>query len=58
MEALEPRRELDITLEINGGEHRLRVDARTTLLDALGDRLHLRDRLCPRPPISRSTAWP
>ena len=41
MEALEPRYELDILLEVNGVARRLRVDARTTLLDALRDRLHL-----------------
>ncbi len=36
-----PQRELAITLLVNGAEHRLTVDARTTLLDALRDRLHL-----------------
>src|SRR5438105_13092676 len=41
MDALEPRHELDITLDVNGVERRVRVDARTTLLDALRDRLHL-----------------
>ncbi len=30
-----------ITLRINGADHALTVDARTTLLDALRDRLHL-----------------
>jgi xanthine dehydrogenase YagT iron-sulfur-binding subunit len=40
-EILAPRRELDITLLVNGVQHRLTVDARTTLLDALRDRLHL-----------------
>ncbi|HEV8616559.1 MAG TPA: (2Fe-2S)-binding protein [Methylomirabilota bacterium] len=40
-EVLAPRRELDITLRVNGVQHRLTVDARTTLLDALRDRLHL-----------------
>jgi xanthine dehydrogenase YagT iron-sulfur-binding subunit len=41
MDALDPRHEVDVTLEVNGVEHRVRVDARTTLLDALRDRLHL-----------------
>ena len=41
MEELAPRRELTITLRVNGTEHRLSLDARTTLLDALRDRLHL-----------------
>jgi xanthine dehydrogenase YagT iron-sulfur-binding subunit len=41
MVALDPRHEVDVTLEVNGVEHRVRVDARTTLLDALRDRLHL-----------------
>src|SRR5436309_8095330 len=41
MEALTPRRELAVTLRVNGAEHRLSLDARTTLLDALRDRLHL-----------------
>ena len=36
-----PRRELAVTLGVNGVERRLTVDARTTLLDALRDRLHL-----------------
>jgi len=36
-----PRRELGVTLRVNGAEHRLTVDARTTLLDALRDALHL-----------------
>jgi xanthine dehydrogenase YagT iron-sulfur-binding subunit len=36
-----PRREVEITLRVNGGAHRVTVDARTTLLDALRDRLHL-----------------
>ena len=35
------RRDLEITLVVNGTSHRLAVDARTTLLDALRDRLHL-----------------
>jgi xanthine dehydrogenase YagT iron-sulfur-binding subunit len=38
---LAPQRELATTLLINGAEHRLTIDARTTLLDALRDRLHL-----------------
>ena len=37
----EPRREFDITLRVNGVRHRVSVEARTTLLDALRDRLHL-----------------
>src|SRR2546425_2720551 len=41
MDDLSPRRELAITLHVNGAEHRLSLDARTTLLDALRDRLHL-----------------
>lgn len=36
-----PQRELAVTLLVNGDEHRLTLDARTTLLDALRDRLHL-----------------
>ena len=32
---------LDLVLRINGTEHRLTLDARTTLLDALRERLHL-----------------
>ncbi len=32
---------LPLTLSVNGAEHRLEVDARTTLLDALRERLHL-----------------
>ena len=36
-----PRRELSIVLRVNGAEHRLALDARTTLLDALRDHLHL-----------------
>jgi xanthine dehydrogenase YagT iron-sulfur-binding subunit len=34
-------RSFDIALTVNGQAHRLQVDARTTLLDALRDRLHL-----------------
>jgi xanthine dehydrogenase YagT iron-sulfur-binding subunit len=40
-EALAPQREWEITLTVNGTVHRLQVDARTTLLDALRDRLRL-----------------
>ncbi len=36
-----PRTEFDIALTVNDVPHRLTVDARTTLLDALRDRLHL-----------------
>jgi xanthine dehydrogenase YagT iron-sulfur-binding subunit len=36
-----PQHAFEIALKINGEEHRLAVDARTTLLDALRDRLHL-----------------
>jgi xanthine dehydrogenase YagT iron-sulfur-binding subunit len=36
-----PRRAFDIALFVNGAEHHLTVDSRTTLLDALRDRLHL-----------------
>ena len=32
---------LDIVLRVNGTEHRLRLDPRTTLLDALREHLHL-----------------
>ena len=40
--AIEPRRQVDVVLTINGAEHRLPdLDAHTTLLDALRDRLHL-----------------
>src|ERR671922_1835603 len=38
---LTPQREFDIVLVVNGVERRLTVDARTTLLDALRDRLRL-----------------
>jgi xanthine dehydrogenase YagT iron-sulfur-binding subunit len=41
MEELAPRRELTVTLRVNGAEYRLSLDARTTLLDALRDALHL-----------------
>jgi xanthine dehydrogenase YagT iron-sulfur-binding subunit len=36
-----PRRDCDIVLLVNGAEYRLTVEARTTLLDALRDGLHL-----------------
>jgi xanthine dehydrogenase YagT iron-sulfur-binding subunit len=36
-----PQQGFDITLLVNGVQHRLHIDARTTLLDALRDRLHL-----------------
>lgn len=32
---------LDVTLRVNGAEHRLSLDPRTTLLDALREHLHL-----------------
>jgi xanthine dehydrogenase YagT iron-sulfur-binding subunit len=32
---------VDVTLRVNGTEHRLALDARTTLLDALREHLHL-----------------
>jgi xanthine dehydrogenase YagT iron-sulfur-binding subunit len=38
---LVPRYELDVTLLVNGTHHRVTVEARTTLLDALRDRLRL-----------------
>ena len=38
---LTPQRRFDIVLTVNGSECPLTVDARTTLLDALRDRLHL-----------------
>ena len=37
----EPAQIFALTLHINDAEHRAEVDARTTLLDALRDRLHL-----------------
>jgi len=37
----EPMREFDLNLNVNGRIHRATVDARTTLLDTLRDRLHL-----------------
>ncbi|KAA2237799.1 (2Fe-2S)-binding protein [Salinarimonas soli] len=39
--AVQPQHAFLVTLKVNGEEHRLNVDARTTLLDALRDRLHL-----------------
>jgi xanthine dehydrogenase YagT iron-sulfur-binding subunit len=39
--ALASRRELEIVLRVNGRSRRVAVDARTTLLDALRDRLRL-----------------
>jgi xanthine dehydrogenase YagT iron-sulfur-binding subunit len=39
--SLEPARRFDVTLVVNGIRRKVRVDARTTLLDALRDRLHL-----------------
>ncbi len=38
---LEARSTVDLTLAVNGEDHRLQLPARTTLLDALRDRLHL-----------------
>jgi xanthine dehydrogenase YagT iron-sulfur-binding subunit len=32
---------LNVVLRVNGGEHRLTLDPRTTLLDALREHLHL-----------------
>jgi xanthine dehydrogenase YagT iron-sulfur-binding subunit len=32
---------VDVVLRVNGAEHRLRIDPRTTLLDALREHLHL-----------------
>jgi xanthine dehydrogenase YagT iron-sulfur-binding subunit len=40
-DAAYPQHAAAITLTINGESYRLQVDARTTLLDALRDRLHL-----------------
>jgi xanthine dehydrogenase YagT iron-sulfur-binding subunit len=36
-----PRSTVDVTLKVNGVDHRLSVDSRTTLLDALRERLDL-----------------
>src|SRR3954467_2374156 len=36
-----PAQSLVVTLNVNGARHQMEVDARTTLLDALRDRLHL-----------------
>jgi xanthine dehydrogenase YagT iron-sulfur-binding subunit len=41
MDEVAPRRELTVSLRVNGAERRLTLDARTTLLDALRDGLHL-----------------
>src|SRR5947207_5651532 len=38
---LAPKRELTVSLRVNGREHSLAIDARTTLLDLLRDRLRL-----------------
>src|SRR5438067_11598235 len=38
---LAPQRELTVRLRVNGREHEVTLDARTTLLDALRDHLHL-----------------
>jgi xanthine dehydrogenase YagT iron-sulfur-binding subunit len=40
-EAAYPQHAASIVLTVNGISHRVQVDARTTLLDALRDRLHL-----------------
>ena len=40
-EAGAPAASLDVTLRVNGIEHRLPLDPRTTLLDALREHLHL-----------------
>ena len=37
----DPANTFAVTLSVNGQPHRIEVDARTTLLDALRDRLHL-----------------
>src|SRR3954469_16886391 len=36
-----PPAPLDVALRVNGAEHRLTLDPRTTLLDALREHLHL-----------------
>ncbi|WP_327290271.1 (2Fe-2S)-binding protein [Streptomyces sp. NBC_01198] len=41
LQAAWDRPEVDVTLRVNGGRHRLRLDARVTLLDALRDHLGL-----------------
>ncbi|PYM19746.1 MAG: (2Fe-2S)-binding protein [Candidatus Rokuibacteriota bacterium] len=41
MELPRPRRDIELTLRVNGAERPLTLDARTTLLDALRDHLHL-----------------
>jgi xanthine dehydrogenase YagT iron-sulfur-binding subunit len=38
---MSPQQQFDITLVVNGTPRHVNVDARTTLLDALRDRLHL-----------------
>ena len=40
-DAADPPHTLDVTLRVNGAEHRLKLDARTTLLDALREHLGL-----------------
>jgi xanthine dehydrogenase YagT iron-sulfur-binding subunit len=40
-DTLTPKRQLDVILRVNGVEHRLTLDVRTTLLDALRDGLQL-----------------
>ena len=37
----DPRRPVEVTLRVNGREHRLRLDLRATLLEALREDLHL-----------------
>ena len=39
--AADPRAPVEVRLRVNGREHRLALDARTTLLDALRERLNL-----------------
>jgi xanthine dehydrogenase YagT iron-sulfur-binding subunit len=41
MAAMSSLEDVDVLLRVNGAEHALRLDARTTLLDALRDHLHL-----------------
>jgi len=41
MELPRPRRDIELALRVNGAERPLTLDARTTLLDALRDHLHL-----------------
>jgi len=49
-EGFEPEGAIDITLEVNGQSHRLRLQPRVTLLDALREKLHLTGakRICDR----------